>query len=157
MVHSLKWFKTGIQTTIHLSGSIHLSAWWLYCAGLWKRDRPTSIEDNCYPSETYRVLALIPDGSVLGPWSSAMHAKRRKRCLISCHVPISLRTHGRSDGRMDLRTCFSGHPYTIAPSGQLPLNGPVSQFRIRQLALSMGFKQSLRTVREKVTAINCHT
>ena len=24
MVHSLKWFKTGIQTTIHLSGSIHL-------------------------------------------------------------------------------------------------------------------------------------
>ena len=59
---------------------------------------------------TCRVLALIPSESIFGLWSSALHAKRRKRCLISCHVLISW---------MDLRTWFSGHPYTIAPAGQL--------------------------------------
>ena len=30
LVHSLTWFKTGIQTTIHLRGSIQVSEWCLY-------------------------------------------------------------------------------------------------------------------------------
>ena len=33
------------------------------------------------------------------------------------------RTVGRSHARMDLRTCFSGHPYTIAPKGAIKYNG----------------------------------
>ena len=43
MERSLKWNKIGILAAIHLNGTSRLSELLLYCAGLSKRDQPTSM------------------------------------------------------------------------------------------------------------------
>ena len=51
-------------------------------------------------------------------WTLIISNARETAKTVSHFVPCAdFVTDGRTDGRMDLRTCFSGHPYTIAPKG----------------------------------------
>ena len=57
-------------------------------------------------------------------WTLIISNARETAKTVSHFVPCAdfvtdARTVGRTHSRMDLRTCFSGHPYTIAPKGAI--------------------------------------
>mgnify|MGYP004116033279 CR=1 FL=1 len=101
-----------------------------YCAGPSKRDRPTSIEHNCFSCETSRVFALILPGPILGPCTSALHGKRSKHCLILGHVPISLRTDARTDGltNMNFWTSLHNSPFGAIMTDAISWGGAYRHF-----------------------------